>query len=371
MNVAFVDLRIQHQNLHEEIEQKIQGVMARCDFALGEDVSRLEEEFAAYLDVPYAVGVDSGLSALELALRAYGVGPGDEVIVPAHTFVATAAAVTFSGATPVFVDVHPCTYNIDVIQAEAAVTPRTRAIIPVHLYGLPADMSGVLSLAARHGLLVVEDACQAHGAHYGRQRTGTLGHAGAFSFYPTKNLGACGDAGMLVTRDAQIADHVRAMRNCGQRVKYCHEYAPFNHRLDTIQAAILRVKLPHLDAWNEARMRTAKLYDTLLADCPLQLPVRDEHSTHVHHLYVIRTPHRDSLQVYLKSKGVGTAIHYPGPVHMQPFYLNDGISPANCPESEQLCKEILSLPMFPEITEEQVRYVSSQVHSFFEEEYQN
>ncbi|HVU13046.1 MAG TPA: DegT/DnrJ/EryC1/StrS family aminotransferase [Phototrophicaceae bacterium] len=367
MKVPFVDLHLQHQNLHDELAQQFQTVMARCDFALGEDVTRLEEEFASYLGIPYAVGVDSGLSALELALRAYGIGAGDEVIVPAHTFIATAAAVTFCGAKPIFVDVNPCTYDIDVAQAEAAITPHTRAIIPVHLYGLPADMSGVLTLAARHGLLVVEDACQAHGALYGQQRTGTLGHAGAFSFYPTKNLGACGDAGMLVTRDAQIAERVRAMRNCGQRVKYCHEFAPFNHRLDTLQAAILRVKLPHLDSWNEARMRAAKLYDSLLADCPLRLPTREERSTHVHHLYVVRTADRDALQAYLKTKGVGTAIHYPAPVHVQPFYLVNGVPPADCPQSEQLCDEILSLPMFPEITDEQVRYVSTQIHTFFEE----
>jgi dTDP-4-amino-4,6-dideoxygalactose transaminase len=364
MNVPFVDLSAHHRTLRNGLEQAFHRMLERCDFALGEDVARFEEEFAAFCDVPYAVGVDSGLSALELGLRAFGIGPGDEVIVPAHTFVATAAAVTFAGAKPVFVDVNPATYNIDVEGIEHAITPATRAIIPVHLYGLPAEMESIMSIADRFSLIVIEDACQAHGAYYGNRRVGSIGHAAAFSFYPTKNLGGCGDGGMLVTRDAQVADQVRAMRNCGQRTKYIHELAPFNHRLDTLQAALLRVKLPHLDSWNAARRRHAALYTAILAESAVVLPIEDTFSTHVYHLYVIRTAHRDALQAYLRSRGVGTAIHYPYPVHRQPFYTSDGTTPAHCLQAESLCDEILSLPMFPEMTSEQVRYVAEQVIEF-------
>jgi dTDP-4-amino-4,6-dideoxygalactose transaminase len=368
VNVPFVDLQAQHRAIRDELNQAIQRVMERADFALGEDVVRFEEEFAAFCGTRHAVGVDSGLSALELSLRALGIGPGDEVIVPAHTFIATAAAVTFAGARPILVDVDPAMYNIDVAQVEAAITPRTRAIIPVHLYGLPAAMDAIMSLADRHDLAIIEDACQAHGAYYKGRRVGSLGHAAAFSFYPTKNLGGCGDAGMVVTNDAQVADHVRAMRNCGQKAKYIHELPPFNHRLDTLQAAILRVKLRYLDQWNEARWRNAALYTKLLTGSGIVTPVEDPDSVHVYHLYVVRTPRRDGLQAYLREQGIGTAIHYPVPIHLQPFYAGNGFRRGQFPVTEGLCDEIISLPMFPEMTTEQVEHVAANVAEFLVKE---
>jgi dTDP-4-amino-4,6-dideoxygalactose transaminase len=313
--------------------------------------------------------LDSGLAALELSLRALGIGPGDEVIVPAHTFVATAAAVTFAGAQPVLVDVDERTYNLDVRLLEAAITPRTRAIVPVHLYGLPADMDAILALASQHDLAVVEDACQAHGAYYKDKRAGSLGHAAAFSFYPTKNLGGCGDGGIVVTNDAAVAEQVRAMRNCGQREKYIHELPPFNHRMDTLQAAILRVKLRKLEDWIEARRRNAALYTKLFAGSEVVTPVQTPGAAHVYHLYVIRTPQRDKLQAYLREQGIGAAIHYPVPIHLQPFYAGNGFRKGQFPVTERVCDEILSLPMFPELTADQVEYVVAQVQRFFEEEH--
>jgi dTDP-4-amino-4,6-dideoxygalactose transaminase len=365
MEVPFVDLRSEHRILRDELNEAIQQVMDRSDFALGKDVSLFEEEFARFCGTEYAVGVDSGLAALELGLRAYGIGPGDEVIVPAHTFVATAAAATFAGARPVFVDVEKSTYNMDIGQIEAAINTRTRAIIPVHLYGLPAEMEPILDLAEKHGLVVIEDACQAHGARYQGRRAGSMGHAAAFSFYPTKNLGGCGDAGMLVTDDASVVEQVRAMRNCGQREKYYHELPPFNHRMDTLQAAILRVKLRYLDGWIEARRRNAALYDELLAGSGVVTPVETPHATHVYHLYVIRTPERDELQAHLREQGIGVAIHYPVPVHLQPYYAGNGFRRGQFPVTEQVCDQILSLPMFPGMTIEQVQHVAAEVTRFF------
>jgi dTDP-4-amino-4,6-dideoxygalactose transaminase len=364
MNVPFIDLKAQHRALREELNQAMQGVLDRGDFALGKDVAIFEEEFAAFCGTRYAVGVDSGLSALKLSLLAFGVGPGDEVILPAHTFIATAAAVTFAGARPVLVDVDPATYNIDVAQIEAAITPCTRAIIPVHLYGLPAEMDAIMQVAEKHGLVVIEDACQAHGAHYKGRQVGSLGHAAAFSFYPTKNLGGCGDAGMLVTDDAQVAEQVRAMRNCGQKEKYIHELAPYNHRLDTLQAVILRVKLRHLEEWNQARRRNAALYTELLTGNGVVTPTERPDSSHVYHLYVVRTPLRDMLQAHLRERGIGTAIHYPIPIHLQPFYAENGFQPGQFPATQALCGEILSLPMFPEMTAEQAAYVADHVIEF-------
>jgi dTDP-4-amino-4,6-dideoxygalactose transaminase len=366
MQVPFVDLRIPHRVLRPALEEAFQRVMDRGDFALGQDVSALEEEFAAFCGTRHAVGVASGLAALELSLRAYGVGPGDEVIIPGQTFIATAAAVTFCGALPVLVDVDLAIHHIAAAQIEAAITPRTRAIIPVHLYGLPVDMAPIMALAERHNLKVIEDACQAHGARYRGRRTGSLGHAAAFSFYPTKNLGASGDAGMVVTDDDDVAKAVRAMRNCGQTDKYVHELAPFNHRLDTLQAALLRVKLPYLDGWTQDRRRAAALYDDLLAGSDVITPVEGPDATHVYHLYVIRSDHRDDLRDHLSAAGVGTGIHYPIPIHTQPFYTQrqGSLRYSDLSHTEQLCREILSLPMFPEITDEQVRYVAECVLAF-------
>jgi dTDP-4-amino-4,6-dideoxygalactose transaminase len=361
MNVPLIELTTQHQHLRGEINAAIQGVLDRGDFILGQDVSKLEEEFAAYCGTKYAIGVDSGLSALELSLRAFDIGPGHEVIVPAHTFTATAAAISFTGATPVFVDVDPETWNIDPEKIEAAITSRTKAILPVHLYGLPADMNMILGIAEKYKLIVVEDACQAHGAKYKSHRTGSFGNAAAFSFYPTKNLGACGDAGMVTTNDAKAAETIRALRNCGQRTKNVHEIMPFNHRIDSIQAAILRVKLKYLDEWIASRRRLAQLYNKLLAGTNVVTPVELPGYQHVYHLYVIRSKNRDALQAYLKERGIGTAIHYPTPVHLQPFYTKGADKRGQLPIAENICNEILSLPMYPELTEQQVEFVASEV----------
>jgi len=367
MNIPLIDLQLQHHTLRQEINEAVQTIFDRADFVLGKDVSMFEEEFANYCGTKYAVGVDSGLSALELSLRAFGVGPGDEVIVPAHTFVATATAVTLCGAKPVFVDIDANTYNIDVTQIESAITTRTKAIIPVHLYGLPADMEAILRIADAHGLVVIEDSCQAHGAEYHGKRTGNLGHAGAFSFYPTKNLGGCGDGGIVTTNDERVAATIRSLRNCGQKVKNVHELLPLNHRLDTLQAAILRIKLRYLDHWIESRRQIAALYSSLLANSPVYLPAESNASKHVYHLYVIRTSFRDALQAYLKDKGIGTAIHYPMPVHLQPFYVGNQDSQQSYPVAERICGEILSLPMYPELTDEQVRVVCSEVSAMLEQ----
>jgi dTDP-4-amino-4,6-dideoxygalactose transaminase len=364
MKVPFVDLPAQHQALRAELNEAIQRVMDRSDFALGQDVSLFEEEFAEFCGTQHAVGLGSGLAALELSLRALGIGPGDEVIVPAHTFMATAASVSFAGARPVLVDVDQNTYNVDAGLLGEAITPRTRAIIPVHLYGLPADMDAVLALADRHGLFVIEDACQAHGALYKGRRAGSLGHAAAFSFYPTKNLGGCGDGGIMVTDDAAVAEKVRAMRNCGQLRKYVHELPPFNHRMDTLQAAILRVKLRYLSDWIEDRRRNAAFYTELLAGSDVVTPVESVEAMHVYHLYVIRSSRRDALLAHLHEKGIGAAIHYPVPVHLQPFYSDDGFYRGQFPVTERVCDQVLSLPMFPELTAEQVEYVVAEVNGF-------
>jgi dTDP-4-amino-4,6-dideoxygalactose transaminase len=361
MNIPWVNLTTQHQDLRAEINAAIQGVLDRADFILGEDVHKLEEEFADYCGAKYAIGVDNGLSALELSLRALGVGPGHEVIVPAHTFTATAAAASFAGAKVVFVDVDPETWTIDPKRMEDAITPRTKAIIPVHLYGLPADMHMIMGIAEKYGLVVVEDACQGHGSTYKGQRAGSMGHAAGFSFYPTKNLGACGDGGMVTTNDPKVAETVRALRNCGQTAKNVHELAPFNHRLDNLQAAILRVKLPHLDEWIALRRKWAAEYNRLLAGTGLQLPAEPPGYQHVYHLYVVRTQNRDAFQAQLKERGVGTAIHYPNPVHLQPFYSEGRDRHGEFPVSEQICNEIVSLPMWPEMAQEQVEAVAAAI----------
>jgi dTDP-4-amino-4,6-dideoxygalactose transaminase len=364
MRVPFVDLRPQHSALRSELSAAFEQIMDQCDFVLGKDVSAFESEFAEFCGVQFAVGVASGVSALELCLRAYEVGPGDEVIVPAHTFVATMAAVSCCGACPVLVEVDPATYNIDTAGIREAITPKTRAIIPVHLYGQPAAMDAIMALAGEYDLKVIEDACQAHGAFYKGRRTGSLGHAAAFSFYPTKNLGGCGDGGMIVTNDAQLAEKARALRNCGQKTKNSHELFPLNYRLDTIQAAWLRPKLRHLDEWNHKRQQAAALYREKLAGADVVVPIETPDSTHVYHLYVVRSPHREELRQYLGEKGIGTAIHYPIPVHRQPFYRENGIKFGDLTGTERLCDEILSLPMFPDITEEQIEYVADCIGEF-------
>ncbi|NJP06012.1 MAG: DegT/DnrJ/EryC1/StrS family aminotransferase [Chloroflexaceae bacterium] len=365
--IPFVDLKAQYHSLEQEITEASAHVLQSCGYILGKEVGLFEQEFAEYCEVAHAIGVDSGTSALELAVRACGIGPGDEVITATNTFIATVLSISHSGATPVLVDHDPQTYNIDIGAIERAITPRTRAIIPVHLYGQPADMDPILELAQKHNLIVLEDAAQAHGARYKGKRTGTFGHAAAFSFYPAKNLGACGDGGMVVTNDPQIADSVQMLRNYGQRKKYYHELQGFNRRLDTLQAAILSVKLRHLDDWNAARRRHATLYNTLLADVePVVTPTVADYAEHVWHLYVVRVPDRTSFMQYLGEHQIATGIHYPVPVHRQQAYENLGYAPGSLPISEEYADHIVSLPMFPELTSESVHYVVDTIKAFFQ-----
>jgi dTDP-4-amino-4,6-dideoxygalactose transaminase len=358
MDLRFVDLAGQDAAVREEIERAALDVMRKGNYILGEEVAAFEDEFAAYCGSAHAVGVGSGLAALELILRGYGIGPGDEVIVPAHTFVGSAGAVAFAGAAPVLADVRE-DGNLDPERVAEAITPRTRAIMAVHLYGRPADVEALADLARAHDLKLIEDAAQAHGARYGGRRTGSLGDAAAFSFYPSKNLGANGDGGMVTTDDEELADRIRALRNCGQFEKNTHELLPFNHRLDTIHAAVLSVRLGRLDAWNEARRRVAAWYDEALAGSGLTLPPVDDHAREsVWHLYVVRSTQRDALQDYLGEHGVPTGLHYPRPVHLQPVFLDLPYARGSFPVAERLADTVLSLPMHPCVTEEQVAWVA-------------
>ena len=357
-SVPFVDLAAQYASIRADVAAAINRVLEKTDFILGRDVGAFEEEFAAYCGASCAVAVDSGTSALELALRACGVGPGDEVIIPANTFIATALAVSCSGATPTLVDVDATTYNIDIDRVREAITERTKAIVPVHLYGQPADMDPLMAIAKEHGLMVVEDACQAHGARYKGTRVGSIGHAAAFSFYPGKNLGAYGDGGIVVTNDVGLAESVQQLRNYGQKEKYHHTSIGFNRRLDTIQAAVLRVKLRHLDAWNAARQDHAVEYRRRLAGSVVRCPsVIADDVEHVWHLFVIETDDRDSVQRHLASLDVSTGIHYPIPVHLQPAYRGLGHRAGDFPIAERAANRILSLPMYAELSNAAIDHV--------------
>lgn len=365
MKVPFVDLKAQHASIASEVNAAMIGVAERTEFILGPAVTELETAFARYCGVAHAVGLDSGISALELALRAIGVGAGDEVITVSHTFIATASSISFTGAKPVFVDITPDTYTMDPAQIERAITPRTKAIMVVHLYGQPADMDPILAIAKKHKLPVIEDAAQAHGATYKRQRVGSFGVAGCFSFYPAKNLGAYGDAGMLVTNDAKLADHVRMLRNYGQRKKYEHVFLAYNRRIDTLQAAILNVKLPHLDRWNAARASAAARYVSRLKKHPrITLPITAADRTHIFHLMVILHPQRDALLEHLAKRDISCGLHYPTPVHLQECYRDLNIPRGTLPVSESVAERVLSLPMFPEITPEQIDYVCDCIDDF-------
>lgn len=361
MNVPFVDLKAQYRSIAEEANAAVMQVLSRGDFVLGEAVQRFETEFAAYCETEFAIGVDSGFSALELILRGYGIGPGDEVITAANTFIATALAITACGARPILVDADPRTYNLDPEKVEAAITPRTRAIMPVHLYGQPAEMDPILEIARAHNLRVIEDAAQAHGARYKGRRAGSLGDAAGFSFYPAKNLGAYGDGGAVVTNDAKLAEQVRLLRNLGQRTKYDHVIKGGNHRLDTLHAAVLSVKLRHLDAWNGARRTHAARYSALLADLPVTTPFAAAHTEHVYHLYVIRAQNRNALQHRLQEAGIATGIHYPVPIHLQPAYRELGYAAGDFPVAEESMREILSLPMYPELPHVAITHVVDQI----------
>ena len=359
MNVPFVDLRAQYATIAAEIQSAISGVLERTDFILGEEVHLFEEDFAKYIGAKHAIGVGTGLAALELSLRAFGIGSGDEVITAANTYIATALAIFAVGARPVLVDAHPATYNLNSEALEAAITPRTKAIMPVHLYGQPADLDRVMAIAERHHLVVIEDAAQAHGARFGGRRVGTFGHAAGFSFYPAKNLGAYGDGGMIVTNDAALAEKLRRLRNYGERVKYEHAVVGTNSRLDTLQAAILRVKLRHLDAWNRARQSHAAAYKELLRGLPVVLLKTLEKAEHVYHLFVVQLDNRDQVQAQLREKGVATGIHYPIPIHLQEACKDLGYRQGEFPVTESAAKRILSLPMFAELTREQMEHVAA------------
>lgn len=363
-DVPFVDLTAQLAGISAEIQEAISRTLRSADFILGSDVRAFEEEFAAYCGVDRAVAVDSGTSALELALLACGIQRGDEVITAANTFIATALAVSNVGATPVLVDVDRATSCIDVTEIERAITCRTKAIIPVHLYGHPADIDPIVDLATQRGLSVIEDACQAHGAIYRGSRVGSFGKAAAFSFYPGKNLGAYGDGGAVVTNDRRVADAVELLRNYGQRQKYQHLVRGFNRRLDTIQAAVLRVKLRHLDTWNAARSEHARTYQSLLQGTAVRTPTAADQVNPVWHLFVIRTPRRDALREHLTKLGVATGIHYPIPIHLQPAYRDLGYHPGDFPNTEQAAEEILSLPMYPELGAEAIGRVAAAISTF-------
>ena len=361
--IPFLDLRAQYDAIAAEVTRSWDGVLSRCDFVLGGEVEAFEDELAEFCGVGHCVGVDSGTSALELALRAVGVGPGDEVITAANTFIATAFAISHCGALPVLVDADPDTLCIDVDAVEAAVTERTSAVVPVHLYGHPADMDALARVAVRHGLRVVEDACQAHGARHGGRRTGSLGDVAAFSFYPGKNLGCYGDGGAVTTDDPGIADAVRTMRNYGQRRKHHHETLGFNRRLDTLQAAVLRVKLRHLDDWNALRRRHAAAYGEALAGAGVELPPPGDGVEHVWHLYVVRHPERDAIAAALADAGIATGVHYPVPIHLQPAYADLGLGAGTFPVAERAADRLLSLPMYPELTDESISAVASAVRA--------
>jgi dTDP-4-amino-4,6-dideoxygalactose transaminase len=356
--VPFVDLGAQYRTIAAEIDDAVSKVIRETDFILGREVRLFEEEFARFCEAQYAIGVDSGTSALELALRAYDIGPGDEVITVANSFIASALAISHAGATPVLVDVDPETYTMDVSAVEKAITPRTKAIIPVHLYGQPADMDPILQLAQRHQLVVVEDACQAHGARYKGKRVGSLGHAAAFSFYPGKNLGGYGDGGAVVTNDRDTAKRLEMLRNYGQQEKYRHMFRGYNRRLDTLQAAVLRVKLKYLEKWNAARRQNANRYRLLLEKSEVITPNEASYAESVWHLYVIRVNQRDALRDYLASRGISCGIHYPIAIHLQPAYRDLGYKKGDFPVTEDYAQRIISLPMYAELTPELMRFVA-------------
>jgi dTDP-4-amino-4,6-dideoxygalactose transaminase len=357
ISIPFVDLVRQYHNIELEIQNALSSVLEKGDFVLGTALKVFEEEFAGFNQVPHCVGVADGTDAIHLALLALGIGPGDEVIVPTHTYISSALAISNSGAKPVFVDCDPFYYTIDIRGIEKALTSKTKAIIPVHLYGHPADMDPILEIAKERKLFVIEDTAQAHGATYKGRICGTMGNVGCFSFYPGKNLGAYGDGGAVVTRDAALAEKIGLLRNYGQKVKYVHTMRGFNSRLDTVQAAVLRIKLKYLAKWNENRRRAAIIYNQLLATSGLGLPQVAGDVESVWHLYVVQCADRTSQQRKLDAAGISHGIHYPIPVHLQEAYQDAGYCRGDFPIAEHLADRILSLPMFPEITEAEIRRV--------------
>lgn len=351
--IPLVDLTAQYHSIKDEIDAAVQATLESGHFILGPAVSKFEESIAAYLGVDHAIGLASGTDALVLALRALDVGAGDEVIVPAYTFFATAGTVLSVGATPVFVDIDPVTYEMDVVQIKDRITPRTKAIIPVHLYGHPADMDPILELARSHGLKVIEDNAQGFGATYRGRKTASLSDIGCLSFFPTKNLGAFGDGGMVVTNEPALAERLRMLRTHGWKKKYYSEEVGYNSRLDALQAAILQAKLPHVDLWNEKRREIARRYSQQLAPLGIPVPVECDWGRHVYHLYIIRSNRRDELQAFLKQKGIATEVYYPLPPHLSTPCKRLGYKEGDFPHAERASRETVALPLYPELTIEQ------------------
>jgi len=365
MEIPLVDLKRQYYRIKNEVDEKIREVLESGRFILGENVEAFEKEFAGYCGVKYAVGVASGTDALILCLKALGVSNGDEVITVPNTFISTVDAISYNKATPIFVDVEPETYTINVSDIKQKITERTKVILPVHLYGHPVDMDPLLEIAEEDNLYVVEDACQAHGAEYKGKTVGSLGDIACFSFYPSKNLGAYGDGGIIVTSDEEVAERAKMLRDYGQKEKYKHALIGYNSRLDEMQAAILRVKLKHLDKWIDERRRNAKKYSELLSEIPdMTPPFEKPYAKHVYHCYVIRTKNRNEKQRWLSLKGVSTGIHYPIPIHLQEAYMYLNLREGSFPETERCSKEVLSLPMFPEMTEGEIEYVCQCIADF-------
>jgi dTDP-4-amino-4,6-dideoxygalactose transaminase len=364
--IPMLDLQAQYQTIKAELDQAVLAVLAGGAYILGPQVGRFEQALAAYVGAPRAIGLASGTDALRLALAALGVGRDDEVITTPFTFIATANTISRAGATPVFADIDPRTFNLDPADVERRITRRTRGIVAVHLYGQPADLGALSEIAERHGLWLIEDACQALGATWRGQQVGSFGVAGCFSFYPTKNLGAAGDAGALTAPNADFAARVEMLGRHGGRQRYVAETVGYNSRLDELQAAVLNVKLPHLDRWNAARQRIAARYDELLRDSPVATPAVAPDATHVYHQYIIRAPERDALAAALTSEGVSTMIYYPVPLHLQPIYRELGVRPGSLPESERAAAEALALPIYPELSDAQVEMVAQRIRRFYE-----
>lgn len=359
--IPFVDLKTQYLSIKDEIDTAVIKVLESTQFILGSEVEALEKEFAEYCSAEHGIAVNTGTSALHLALLAAGIGPGDEVITVPFTFIATVAAIVYTGATPVFVDVDPVSYTIDVTQIEAAITERTKVILPVHLYGQPADMDSIVEIAQRHGLVVIEDAAQAHRSEYKGRRIGSIGDMGCFSFYPGKNLGAYGEGGMVTTNNSEYASKIRMLRDWGQERRYHHVMKGYNYRMDGIQGAIVRVKLRYLDQWTEARRSHAALYDKLLVDSGVKTPTVMPYRYHAYHIYAVRSHNRNALQQKLQDQGIQTGIHYPIPVHLQQAYADLGYKVGDFPQTEAVANEVLSLPMYPELSVAQIKLVSDAV----------
>ncbi len=360
MNVPFVDLKTQHNQVREELDQAIKNILDNTSFILGKEVELFEEEFAKYCGAKYAAGVNNGTGALQLALLAKGIKQGDEVITTANTFIATAEAISHCNATPVFVDIEKDTYNIDSSKIEQTITKKTKAIMPVHLYGQSADMKPIMEIAEKYSLEIIEDCAQAHGAEYNGKRVPISG-TGCFSFYPAKNLGAIGESGIVVSDDEKIVETVKMLRAHGEKPKNVHTVIGFNYRMEGIQAAALRVKLKHLEKWIEGRRKNAKLYNSILDKNLVTIPIEKEYARHVYHLYVIQTEKRDELRTFLDSAGIATGIHYTTPIHLQQAYSFLKKDSGSLPITEKAMERIISLPMFPELTKEQIDFVAEKI----------